>query len=96
MEPPKDQGITRRAEGDVLPVVFSGPAPYANKIFLSITAEGLARVSFLEFPIGAPPGVTPQFRGAVLLSAGDLWSLKLLIEDMMKPSEPSEAGTDGK
>lgn len=61
---------------------FEGPAPYANRIFLSVTPV-LGRLSFVEEPIGLPAGATPQFRAAVTLSIADLVSLKTLLDRML-------------
>ncbi len=96
MDSTKKPPAEHQPEEAVLPIVFSGPAPYANKIYVSVAPSGVARVSFLEFPIGSPPGVAPEFRVAVLLSVQDLWSLKVLIESMISVEEkPSEGAPDG-
>jgi len=66
-----------------LACAFDGPAPYVNRIYLSLTPV-LGRLSFVEEPIGLPPGVPPKFRAAVTLSIGDLISLRSLLERMLK------------
>ncbi len=55
---------------------FSGPAVRSNKIYLSLTPDGGARIAFLEQHGDVVP---PIFRTAVILSFRDALSLRDLI-----------------
>lgn len=83
-----------------LTALFSGPAPLANKIYVSIAPHGLCRVSFVEFPSEGTSG--PQFRSAATLSIADLLALRDLITQSIEQSgvkfsvvNPAQGGSDG-
>lgn len=76
-----------------LACAFDGPAPYVNRIYLSLTPV-LGRLSFVEEPIGLPAGVPPRFRAAVTLSIDDLMALRDLIGRMIKNAQEVELKGD--
>ena len=61
---------------------FSGAAPFANRIYLTLTPV-VGRLSFVEFP---PPDLSaqPQFRAAITMNIGDLVSLRDLLDQQLK------------
>ena len=63
---------------DELDVAFDGPAPFANKFYVTLNGP-FARIAFTE---QGRPNAKPSFRSAVIMSAGDLLQLKDLIEEL--------------
>jgi hypothetical protein len=70
---------------------YDGPAPWANKVLLTLTPV-TGRLSFLELSSDAPP----KFRAAVTTTISDLVALRDLLNKMLKDVRqlPSE-GDDG-
>lgn len=66
---------------------FEGPAPAANRFFLTIAPQ-TARLAFIEM---APDdaGIPPRFRSAVSLSHQDLAQLRDLLNTMI-PQAPTK------
>jgi hypothetical protein len=70
MSPPPDP-----ASADEITIAQSGPAVFANRIFVTAT-QGLARIAFTEQGL---PGTIPVFRNAVVLSVSDAIALRDLL-----------------
>lgn len=74
--------IPPMAPPEELAVVFSGPAIFANKSYVSIGPGGV-RLTFCEMNNSPTPG----FRGAFQMSFQDALTLKDLMQSMLKPIE---------
>lgn len=81
---------TNAAESDTagLRAAFDGPAPLANKIYLTLNPV-MGRLSFVEFP--SEGGGEPKFRAAVSMTVGDLVALRDLLSDMLKDAQQIQA-----
>jgi hypothetical protein len=73
-EKPDALESTAQVEDPGVHVAFGGPAPFANKIYITMTPV-TGRLSFLEF---SDQGV-PHFRTAVTLTVNDLVALRDLL-----------------
>ena len=82
VEEPKEKPRGAVTEED-LAVAFSGPAPIANRFFITTTAHGV-RIAFAE---QSAPGKILSFRTAVALGVEDAISLYKLLQGMLKEVE---------
>jgi hypothetical protein len=91
-EKPDTVQATATAADPGLLAAFSGPAPMANKIYLTISPV-TGRLAFVEFPPDVDGG-PPHFRAAVTLTINDLIALQKLLNDNLKDVKqlPVEGG----
>jgi hypothetical protein len=77
-----------------LPVSFEGPAPFVNRMFLSLTPV-TGRLAFIEVPVHG--GGSPKFRAAVSMTVSDLVELRDLLTTMLKDVQklPVEGSSNG-
>jgi hypothetical protein len=67
-------------------ISLEGPAPFANRFYISIGA--FARIAFAE---QSGPGKEPHFRSAVSLSIQDAVALAELLKALLRPAETALA-----
>jgi hypothetical protein len=73
-------------------ISLEGPAPFANRVYVSFGA--VVRIAFAE---QGGPGKDPHFRSAVSLSIQDATILADLIKTLLRPLETAlaQAASDG-
>jgi hypothetical protein len=79
---PAIQGITE----EELQLIFSGPAVFANKVFVTI-AGPVARITFMDLV-----GDTLHFRTAAMVALNDLLSLRDVISGLADKVKVVEVG----
>lgn len=82
-DPIDNEANVRGVTKEELAIAFSGPAPGANKFYITVGRPGV-RISFVEVPLD---GVEASFRSAVTLHPADAIALYRLLRKLLEATE---------